>query len=310
MKKLITLFLFVPAFAFAQGFAPGLLVTEYPRHPDQIDQGHAEVPHEKFGEPIGVPFVTESATPWRHNTERNAVARGFLSVKEEGEYEFVSVSFGDRNKLLIDGKEVCGYLDGNDSLKKIHLSKGLHKLELVGYIFGRGSSGIRVHWRPPGQREVGPIPVQQLLHRADKLLANYVTVVAKDMVIEAFHNGEPIPDEKRQMLDDTADAAVERINVTVREGDWLVFHVAHNRVREPRSNFFALAGNLDANEFGFVSDPESGKWTTCDEPSAASEFIAFPNSEFFLTVARAGLEVSDGMQESELRLGLSCVADP
>lgn len=278
MKNLIAILYLLPVAAFAQGFAPGLLVTEYPRHPDQIDAKHVELKLKKFGRPIGVPFVTESATPWRHKTERNAIARGYISIKKEGEYEFISTSFEDRNKVLIDGKEVCGYQDGDDSLKKVHLTEGLHEITLVGYILGRGSSGIKVQWRPPGQREVGPIPPQQLLHRADKTLANYLTLVTKDFVVEAYHNGELIPDEKRKILGEIENAAIERIDVTVRKGDWIVFHVVHNRARDPKSKFFALAGNLDTNEFGFVSDPESERWTSCDDPSAAAEFISVPNT--------------------------------
>ena len=98
----------IPAFAAAEKLAQGLLVTEYPRHVDQIDASHGELALEKFGAPIGSSFVTESITPWRHTAERNAIARGFLQIDADGDYAFTTNSFYDRNMLMIDGEVVCG----------------------------------------------------------------------------------------------------------------------------------------------------------------------------------------------------------
>jgi hypothetical protein len=38
--------------------------------------------------------------------------------------------------------------------------------------------------------------------------------------------------------------------------------------------YFAAAGVLQTNEFGFVSETESGNWSACDDPAKASRFIA------------------------------------
>ena len=93
-------------------------------------------------------------------------------------------------------------------------------------------------------------------------------------MIDVYHNGKPVPDDRRELLLDRFGASAEKVNVKVVEGDWLVFHVAHNRLRHQGSKFFAAAGMLDDNEFGFVSDKGSKHWTVCDDPAGAAKFIA------------------------------------
>jgi hypothetical protein len=104
--------------------------------------------------------------------------------------------------------------------------------------------------------------------------ANYVVTVADDFVVDAYLNGIRIPDDKRQMLAELFGATSERINVQVHEGDWLVFHVVNDRLRWGGDYFFAAAGVLQTNEFGFVSELESGNWSACDDPHAVRRFIA------------------------------------
>ena len=87
----------------ADSFAPGLLVTEYPRLEAQNDSRNPFVAFNQFGDPIGSRYVVESVSPWKHQTERNAVARGFLRIDADGEYAFTTDSFYDRNLLMIDG---------------------------------------------------------------------------------------------------------------------------------------------------------------------------------------------------------------
>lgn len=258
--------------AAGESLAPGLLVTEYPRHVDQIDGSHGYLELEKFGEPIGSSFATESITPWRHTEERNAIARGFLQIDADGDYAFTTNSFYDRNLLMIDGEVVCGYIDGGDKVVTVPLKKGLVEIVSVGFVFGRG--GAHVRWRPPGQREISAIPPEKLMHESEGLFAKWLTVVAKGIVVEAYKNGERIPDKKRKSLG----ASVERIEVEVRNGDWLAFHVVHDRLRDDRTKYFAVAGCLDQNEFGFASDPGSKAWTVCDDPAGVAEFISTPDT--------------------------------
>jgi hypothetical protein len=63
------------------------------------------------------------------------------------------------------------------------------------------------------------------------------------------------------------------VNVNVHPGDWLVFHVVNNRFRWEGAKYFAVAGCLDFNDFGFVSDPSSSDWSVCDDSSRAQDFI-------------------------------------
>ncbi len=285
----LLLFALLPISTFANSLELGLLVTEYPRLAAQDQEAHVEVPLEQLGEPIGRRYVTKSISPWRHKTERNAVARGFLKIDADGDYAFTTTSFYDRNLLMIDGKVVCGYCDGADKVVTVRLKKGLVPIASVGYVLGRGASGVTVQWRPPGQRELSAIPPGRLVHRGDGLMANWLTIVAKDFVTEIYHNGERIADRKRKLLLDRFGASVERVDIQVRRGDWLVFHVAHNRLRHGGTRFFAVAGNLDQNEFGFASNPTSRAWSSCDDPANVAEFIAHPDSSQFRDSA-AGVE--------------------
>ena len=125
-----------------------------------------------------------------------------------------------------------------------------------------------------GQIPVEPIPVVP----QQTLLAKHVTVVAKDFAIDVYHNGKRVPDKRRELLLDRFGASAEKVKIEVRKGDWLVFHVAHNRLRHSGSKFFAAAGVLDDNEFGFVSKLNSKRWSTCDDPASAARFIATGNS--------------------------------
>ncbi|MDZ4289748.1 MAG: hypothetical protein U0984_17415, partial [Prosthecobacter sp.] len=266
--------------------APGLLVTEYPRHALQNDN-HDQfyVPPEKLGQPIGETYIVESLDPWRWNGERNALAQGFLNVPVDGEYAFNGNGFYDRNLLMINDEIVCGFGDGADRVATITLKKGLAKILSYGVVESRGSdAGIRIRWKPPGQAELSPIPPELLSHTEDAAArqarlaattphANSLITAADDFIVEAYLNGVKIPDSKRKLLDEIYGATVERIDIAIRPGDWLVFHIVHNRLRWDGARYFAVAGILGPNDFGFVSDPASAEWSACDEPARAAEFI-------------------------------------
>jgi hypothetical protein len=229
----------------------GLEVTEYPRHEKQTGLDKVFLESKEFGAPIGSAFLVKSLNAWKHETERNAIAHGFLKIEKAGEYSFVTDSFYDRNLLKVDGKVVCKFSDGASAITTVTLKKGRVAIESIGFVDGRGGTqGIRVRWKTPDQREFSDIPPELLLHhgrrglnfrdrvvtpQTDKktpsnLRAKWMTVVAKDFVIEVYKDGRRIEDAKRKMLLDRYGATVERINVEVKTGDWLVFHVAHNRL--------------------------------------------------------------------------------
>jgi hypothetical protein len=296
--RLVFALTFLPGFAFAAvaapALVPGLLVAEYPRHARQTDEDHVKLDVDQMGEPIGETYVVESLKAWQWDVERNAVAQGYLIIDVDGDYAFNTNSFYDRNLLMIDDKVVCGFGDGGGRVATLPLKKGRVSILSVGYVEGRGNSeGIKVRWRPPGQAELSEIPPSHLLHFDDghskpkrvetssahhsaiasSLRAAWLTTVTKDFVVEAYKNGVRIPDTKRKLLLDRFGASVERIQTDVRAGDWLVFHVVHNRMRHGGTKFFAVAGCLAENKFGFVSDPESKDWSICDDPARSREFI-------------------------------------
>ncbi|MDF1753644.1 MAG: hypothetical protein P1U89_12770 [Verrucomicrobiales bacterium] len=275
-------------------YSPGLVVTEYPRNEKQDGTGPSNyVKPEDLGESIGNRYLVPSLSGWKYETTRNAVAKGMLKVNKAGEYHFMTDSYYDRNVLKIAGETVCSHRDGGTAVGTINLEAGLTAIESIGYVDARGSTlGIVVKWKPPGQREFSEIPPELLLHTPiagvdfrktdveqvkkvedQSLRARWLTVVAKDFVIETYKNGKRIPDSDRKLLLDRFGATAEQINTELKAGDWLVFHVAHNRLRHKGSKFFAVAGSLDEENFGFVSNPKSENWSVCDSPVLSAEFI-------------------------------------
>lgn len=144
---------------------PGLRVVEHPRHSSQGDEENLYVPLEQLGQPVGRSYTVKSVHPWKWNGERNAVASGFLKIDADGEYSFTSTSFYDRNMLMVDGKIVCKFRDGEETVATILLKRGLVPIVSVGYVGGRGTTeGIKLKWKPPGQIELREIPSKVLSH--------------------------------------------------------------------------------------------------------------------------------------------------
>ena len=107
----------------------------------------------------------------------------------------------------------------------------------------------------------------------DHLVADSVTIVAKDFVIGMYHNGKPVPVAKRKLLLDRFGATAERAELRVRKGDWLVFHVAANPVRHGGAKYFALGAAKGEDPFVLVSQLDSARWSSCDDPEQVEEFI-------------------------------------
>jgi|SRR5579883_106324 len=105
------------------------------------------------------------------------------------------------------------------------------------------------------------------------LRARYLITVTDDFIVEVYLNGKAIPNAKRTMLEERFGATVERIDVPVRKGDWLVFNVVNNRLRWGGAYYFAVAGCFARDEFGFVSQRETGDWSACDTPDDVEQFI-------------------------------------
>jgi serine/threonine protein kinase len=106
------------------------------------------------------------------------------------------------------------------------------------------------------------------------VVANAIYAVVDDFIIDAYHNGQKIADTQRRVVGEVFGATSERIDVTVREGDWLVFNVVNNRLRWNGSYYFGVAGIKEDRTIGFVSELDSARWSVCDNPGDAPKFIA------------------------------------
>lgn len=316
MKRLLLmlpLFLAMPAGAeedktWIKRYTNGLIVEEFARHDKQTDGDNSFVEPESFGGPLRS-FTIRSMEGWKHETDRNAIASGFLLVPVSGKYSFRTNSFYDRNQLRLDGEIVCHYMDGGERVKTVELAKGFVPIESIGFVNGRGGTqGILVEWKTPKMKELMPIPPESLYHHpregievspfetsAEKkevepvpvakpdptppgLVARSLTVVAKDFVIEAYKNGERLTQAQRKMVLDRFGATAEKIKIDVHAGDWLVFHVAHNRLRHKGTKYFGVTGHLNEEQVGFVSRANSPDWSVCDQAAQSHEFIHFRNA--------------------------------
>ncbi len=117
-------------------------------------------------------------------------------------------------------------------------------------------------------------PAQPAPESAYPIRANYLITVADDFVVEVYHNGKAVPESKRTLLLERFGATVERMNIEVHKGDWLVFNVVNDRLRWGGASYFAVAGCLEQNSFGFVSSLDTGDWSACDTPSDVDRFIS------------------------------------
>ncbi len=112
---------------------------------------------------------------------------------------------------------------------------------------------------------------------ADRLVvATSLAIAADDFVVDAYVNGQRLPDSARALAAEVHGATGERIQASVREGDWLVFNVVNNRLRWGGACYFALTGLADDGAIGFVSEV-SDQWSVCDDPGQAPRFIREQN---------------------------------
>jgi hypothetical protein len=107
---------------------------------------------------------------------------------------------------------------------------------------------------------------------AARLRAKWVNIVADDFVVDLWHNGKPVPAAKRSLLHEIFGATVERVDVALASGDWLVLHVVHNRLRWNGCKFFGLAGLIAEREVTIVSR-NGNEWSSIDDPTDARRFI-------------------------------------
>jgi len=121
----------------------------------------------------------------------------------------------------------------------------------------------------------GTVPVPVTANPDTPIVATDLFIGADDFVVDVFHNGHRVPDEARKMNSEVYGAIGERTTVTVREGDWLVFNVANNRLRWNGAYYFGVAGVAEDGSVAFVSE-ESDRWSVCEDPGQVPRFIADP----------------------------------
>lgn len=133
--------------------------------------------------------------------------------------------------------------------------------------------------------------------RRGEVTANAVYVVADDFVVDVYHNGEKVPDAKRTLLEEIYGATVEKVEIEVREGDWVVFNVVNNRLRWGGSSYFAAAGMRANLGVGFVSETQSGRWLACDDPGQVATFLAHPEG-----VAKSARRIEAKWDQGDARM--------
>jgi hypothetical protein len=108
----------------------------------------------------------------------------------------------------------------------------------------------------------------------DDVVATSLVTVADDFIVDIYHDGRVVPDAHRHLLEETFGATTERIDLHVKRGDWIVFHVVNNRIRWDGVYYFAVAGLRGKDLFGFVSRAGSDDWSACDDPAKVADFIS------------------------------------
>jgi len=109
------------------------------------------------------------------------------------------------------------------------------------------------------------------------VMATCLLAVVDDFIVDVFQNGEKVADARRRLEAEIFGATVERIELTLREGDWLVFNVVNNRLRWGGAYYFAVAGFDARGGVRFTTELQSGRWSVCDQPGEAPQFIADPD---------------------------------
>ena len=105
------------------------------------------------------------------------------------------------------------------------------------------------------------------------IVANSLVTVADDFIVDIYHNGVKLPDDRRELVKEVHGATVERIQVDVRPGDWLVFNVVNDRIRWKGASYFAVSGRGPSG-LEFTTELESGRWSCCDDLAQVAQFIA------------------------------------
>ena len=154
-------------------YLPGLTVVSYAALAEQKPNPQGDfyvVSPDALGQPEGAPSVVEELSPWQFANDRNWVAFGYLRIEQDGEYGLYTNSGNNHGRLIINGRSLHKTGDGEESVHRVQLKRGLVPVTFIGYVLcGR----FIVHWQPPGQAELQPIPHDVLWHDPAKTLPEF-----------------------------------------------------------------------------------------------------------------------------------------
>ncbi len=170
---------------------------------------------------------------------------------------------------------------------------------IEGKTLGSGPSGL-VKWTVkewPGESGA-PEPLDT---RGD-YIAKYVEFAAESFVTEIWLNGLRVPDAARKRVATRDGVAYDRLELEIREGDWLVFQVANDRARG--EGFLAAWGLDNDGKTVFQSSATDG-WFVCEEPGRAHAFVASKDGKgaYPATPSSTAKLMSISKEPKEHRLG-------
>lgn len=150
----------------------GLAAYEFDPLEKQKDDSTTGVHYLEFGPAVSKRKTVKGVNGWRYNSGKNAIAVGYIRIKEVGEYSFSTYNYYDRNALYVKDmdKPICPYRDGG-SKGKVHLEPGYVPILAVGYIRAKGFLEYAT-WKPPGAEKATKIPSDILYYdrrQADEL---------------------------------------------------------------------------------------------------------------------------------------------
>jgi hypothetical protein len=102
--------------------------------------------------------------------------------------------------------------------------------------------------------------------------ADRLYTVTDDFIVDVYHNGVKVADGRRTLLNEVFGATVERVDIELRPGDWLVFNVVNNRLRWDGCSYFGVTARGERG-VAFVTEPDTGRWSCCDDPDKVSQFL-------------------------------------
>jgi len=146
----------------------GLTFIQYPVQQSQITSHNYNgyVPYEELlkQKPLRAPKTIYAISSWEKSIDVNALVMGYIKIDKAGTYSFMTDSGYDRNELIINGKIVCPFRDGEKRGQTVELPQGLLPIVSVAYI--KSTTEVRIQWMPPGEKLWKDIP-KGLFSRAD-----------------------------------------------------------------------------------------------------------------------------------------------